>query len=409
MIGRIKLNFILSLFGLTVVAFTSYLVILFAKGYRPDLKNGTIKPTGILAISSLPDNAKLYLNGQFKTATKAILNLDPGSYTVEVKKDGFSTWKKKMIIEPEIVSQATAWMFPCVPSFKAVSSTGAKRPTISTNGNSVAFLTQDRSSSKIYTLDLTESPLGLLSRDPKLVATINASIQNLLWSPDSRLLIASATTSAYTIDFSNQSVSQTTNLKALTDSWNKQSSLKESQKFASLPVQLQELLATSAANLIWSPKENKLLYTATASATITTNLKNPLPGSNSQPQTRSITPGGVFVYDLEEDRNFQISTTTLSTPPPKPKNSKHTPTPTRPNQTSNNGWSWFPSDSHLYKIEDNKIYIMEYDGTNSTIVYAGPMEENFSAPYPSGKQLLILTNPTPNLTSVSNLYAVSLR
>ena len=125
-----------------------------------------------------------------------------------------------------------------------------------------------------------------------------------------------------------------------------------------------------------------MLYTATASASIPDDLIRPLPGSSTQSQSRALVEGQTYVYDLEEDRNFAVPT----------------------------GVSWFPDSAHLLLTEKGKITVLEYDGQNATVVYAGPMENSFAFPYPSGKQLLILANLSSNSkTSVPNLYAVSLR
>ena len=138
-------------------------------------------------------------------------------------------------------------------------------------------------------------------------------------------------------------------------------------------------------DLIWSPKENRLLYTAPSSAIIPDNLIRSLPGSSTQPQSRALTAGKTYVYDVEEDRNFELSL------------------------FAGKNLAWFSDSAHLIHTKDGQVTIIEYDDTNKTVVYAGPMGPDFALPYPSGKQLLILTNLNPTPTSPPNLYAVSLR
>ena len=207
-----------------------------------------------------------------------------------------------------------------------------------------------------------------------------------------------ASPAAYLVDVNNPS-QQTTNvsarLTALLQDWNRTHAIREAQKLSTLPLPLLNTLATAAANLVWSPKENKVLYTATASATIADQLIRQLPGSSTQLQKRDLQPGGVYVYDLEEDRNFLIATfkCQLSTV----------------NCPANAGLSWFPTSNHLIELKQSKVTILEYDGGNSTVVYMGPMENSFAFPYPSSKQMLILSNLNPTTFKVPNLYAVSLR
>ncbi len=334
-----RTRILLFLVSLILVPLCTYFVILFARGYRLNWQRKQLSPTGLLVATSLPDGAQIHLNGQLSSATNTTLNLSPGTYKVEIKKDGFSPWTKTLKVEAEIVTRAAATLFPSVPSFKAITSGGAAAPVLSPDNTKVTFI----SGKKSYLLDLSESPLGLINREAQEIATTSA---------------------AWTIP----TAEQLTKTAAL--------------RVNALHPTMQEVLATAAANLLWSPKENKLLYTATASATIPNDLIKPLPGSSTQPQSRTLAAGETYVYDLEEDRNFKVPS----------------------------GVSWFPNSTHLILTEKDKVTILEYDSQNPTVVYAGPMEDSFAFPYPSGKQLLILANLSPNSkTSVPNLYAVSLR
>ncbi len=387
--------------GIVFVVVGSLAAILFSKGYRPSLTHKTILPSGILVAQSYPDGAQVLVNGILKTATNNSLNLDPGQYNVEIKKDGFVTWKKSLLIQAEIVTRATATLFPSVPSLKAITTGGATLPVVSPDGSKVAYLLPNKSTTDLYTLDLNESPFGFINRDPKLVANIKFKISNMDWSPDSRQLLLSATASASLIDLSSSSLRDTVRNLTLSD-WASESARREVQKQSNLPEKLKIILTSSTTNLIWSPKENKLLYTATASAVIPEKLIAPLPGSNTQPESRILSPGKIYVYDLEEDRNFEIDSTAVPSPTPKD-------TKIRSAQSTNADWQWFSDSSHLLKVENNKIIIKEYDNQNPTIVYAGPMAAAFAASYPSGKQILILSNLNPDNSPLPNLYAISLR
>jgi len=416
----VKARLLLFLLGLIVVPLLTVGVIFFAKGYRPDIKNREIRVTGILAIHSHPENSSITLNDQLlNTVTDTSVNLNPGQYTLEVTKEGYVPWRKTLTIEPEIVTSTTATLFPSVPTLKPVTSKGATTPSLSPDGSKVAYssLTNRR---EIYTLDLNESPLGLLNRESRLLATLPGDSKSvswkLEWSPDSRQVLATnitnpnASPSAYLIDSGNQ---QITNISATInrtiDDWKQRQKIEYLQKFSTLPVKLKEVLATAAADLVWSPKENKLLYTATDSAQLADQIISPLPGSSSQPQTRSLTTGGVYVYDLVEDRNFLID---QISPTPTPKKGKPAPTGCT-NCKPDAQWLWFPTSAHLYRVENNKIVIMEYDRQNLTTVYTGPLTELIVFPYPSGKQMLLITNltttPTPDLPSLPNLYALNLK
>ncbi|MDO8487705.1 MAG: PEGA domain-containing protein [bacterium] len=380
----------------------TYFVILFARGYRPNRDSGgSLQPTGILAATSFPDGAQLYINSQFRSATNSNVNLTPGTYEVEIKKDTYFPWKKTVEIKPEEVSRTQAVLFPTVPSLRAITTAGADLPTLSPDGTKVVFIqTQTNRTTAVFLLDLTDSPLGILNRDPKLLSSLSTKISGLKWSPDSKQVVLSASNSSYIVDVSAgnpQPTNITTDLPSLLAGWEKIQQTRESLKFAALPKSLQEILASSAAGLVWSPKETKVMYTATASATISDNLVRQLPGSSTQTQQRNLKPGNVYVYDLEEDRNFAIGSVKFEIR----KGNFEIIEPHR--------LSWFPTSAHFIKVDQGAVTITEYDTQNPTVVYSGPMEDGYALPYPSGRQLLILSNLNPTLSKIANLYAVSLR
>ncbi|HBC72529.1 MAG: PEGA domain protein [Candidatus Amesbacteria bacterium GW2011_GWB1_47_19] len=400
---------LLFLTSLIFVPISTVLVIFFARGYRPDFSTGQIQPTGILVAHSYPDGAQVYVNSQLKSATNTTLNLPPGLYQVEIRKDGFFTWKKNVTIEAEIVTRSTAVLFPTVPTLKAVTTSGATGVTASPDDTRVVFLRRGVNQTQLYILDITESPLGLISREARLLTNLpNSEIKTenyeLRWSPDSRQIFITPGNYLITISDS-QTTPITANAGIVLNDWNQRQKNREADRLNSLQPVLRNILATASASLSWSPRENKLLYTATASASLSESIKRPLPGSSTQPQNRLLNPGGVYVYDIEEDRNFLIDTIIL--PPPSAKTKKPI-----LSEISNNGWFWFPTSSHLVKVTTGKVTIIEYDGQNPTEVYAGPLYENTAIPYPSAKQLLILTDltTTPTMATASaNLYAVNLR
>ncbi len=388
---------------LIVVPVLTVVAILFARGYRPSLTHKGILITGILAANSYPDGAQVYVNGQLKTATNASLSLAPGIYRIEIKKEGYQSWTKDMVIDPEIVTRATAVLFPSVPVLKPITTDGAVHPLLSPDGTKTAFYTPGQR--QLFLLDLSESPLGLLSRDSRLVTTFLSPITQSLWSPDSRQILVTATSSAYLVDTGSGQISVVVSSE-ISKLWAISQSKRQNSLWDSLPKPLADLLATSAADLVWSPQENKILYTATSAANLSDNIIRPLPGSSTQPQSRNLIPNQVYIYDLEEDRNFLIDKIAISSPTPKSKKGSLSTLPLALGTNAN--WQWFPTSSHIFRVENNQIVIKEYDNQNRTVIYTGPLAEPLAIPYPSKKQILILTR-LDSASSSANLYAISLK
>ncbi len=51
-----------------------------------------------LQVTSTPDGADIVVDGKFVGNTPSAIHLEPGDYTVAVKKDGYSTWERKVTV-----------------------------------------------------------------------------------------------------------------------------------------------------------------------------------------------------------------------------------------------------------------------------------------------------------------------
>jgi hypothetical protein len=108
-----KVRLVIFLATLFIVGIVGIFVSYYARGYRLNIplltSKGIIKfqPNGILVIKSEPDGASVYIDRELKTATNATISLSPGTYDVEVRKDGYFSWYKRLTIEKEVVTQAS--------------------------------------------------------------------------------------------------------------------------------------------------------------------------------------------------------------------------------------------------------------------------------------------------------------
>ncbi|MFZ5366549.1 MAG: PEGA domain-containing protein [Patescibacteria group bacterium] len=407
MIGKRFLIFITIVFA---ILGSTYLVIQLAKGYKPDLGKKTFLPTGLLVATSIPDGAQVWLNNQLKSATNTTISLSPGTYEVEIKKDGFIPWKKTLKIEKELVVKTDAYLFPQVSDLKALTFTGAQNPVFSPDGTKIVYSVSGAEVDKngLWVLDLSELPFGQqwLPKEPRqIVRSVlhgrDFSKSTYKWSPDSKQILVSLpsrhglavteklgkTEENFLVDVSvfttnTQLVDVFANLTTIQRLWEKEAKERGDQKLKKLPQELLKIIQGSSQDIVFAPDETKILYTATASANISENLIPALPAASTQKQERTIKVGQTYVYDIKEDRNFWIAAEGANI-------------------------AWFPTSKHLIQVEKEKIIIMEYDGTNRTVVYSGPYEFPFAFPFPAGNKILILTALGKDLPL--NLYAISLR
>ena len=135
-----KLRVLVGLATLIVVGTLSYLISFYARGYRIDFETLTFAPNGLLVLNSNPDAAQVFVNGELKTATNATVSIPPGTYDIEVRKEAYFSWKKRVVVEKEVVTQASAHLFRTVPSFSAVTFSGVINPVASRTDTKIAYV-----------------------------------------------------------------------------------------------------------------------------------------------------------------------------------------------------------------------------------------------------------------------------
>jgi hypothetical protein len=386
---------------LVIVTIVGLFFSFYARGYRFDIKNLKFQPNGIFVIKSDPDGASVYIDSELKTATNATISLPPGTYDVEIRKDGYFTWYKRLVIEKEVVTQASASLFKSVPSLSPVTFSGAENPAVSGDGAKIAFVTpfsKDLSTDKIglWVMDTFTLPLGF-STEPKRIT--DGDITNAVYefSPDGRQILLTLSNSIFLLDSGSFiSQSQRVNVASQKDSilsdWEKEKKAKDESLMRNLPPDLSDILQRKTSDFIFSPDEQMILYTASSSATLPDNLVKPLPGASTQQQERSVQIGHTYVYDIKEDRNFLISDQEV--------------TIDGADNSQLGAVRWMPTSRQLLLAQAGQVTVMDYDGTNRQVVYSGSYTAPFAFPFSNATKLLILTNlgagnSTPNLYSLT--------
>src|SRR3989344_9563154 len=134
-------RFIITVITLIVIAVAAGIAIFIAKGYSFSAKEKRIVGTGILAISSEPDAASVFLDGHLTTATNANINsLAPKSYLVKVIKEGFIPWERAVEIKEGLVTDLKITLFPAIPTIYPLTFTGVVSPALSPDQSKLAFI-----------------------------------------------------------------------------------------------------------------------------------------------------------------------------------------------------------------------------------------------------------------------------
>lgn len=78
-----------------IIAMGSIILLLQSYGYGVDRKTGQIIQNGLVFVAAQPEQADIYLNNKLvKSRDTARLVLPEGSYTLELKRDGYRSWKR---------------------------------------------------------------------------------------------------------------------------------------------------------------------------------------------------------------------------------------------------------------------------------------------------------------------------
>jgi hypothetical protein len=366
-----------------IVGVGGYFVSLLARGYRFDKANYKFSPNGILVAKSNPDGASVYIDGKLEGATNSNLRLAPKFYDIEIKKDGHLPWNKRISIKKEEVTQITAELFKTAPSLSPVTFDGAINPVISPDMTKIAYI----SDKSLWVLSVSSLPIGFPNEPKKITDNVDEQ-STYSFSPNSRQILLETKTASYLLDASNfthqsEKVNVENTKVKLLKLWNDEQVALNEPKFRLVPSEISDVLKRKSSKFIFSPDENMVLYTASSSARISEGLIPPLPGSSTQKEEREIKEGKTYVYDIKEDKNFLIS-------------------------DNNTPIYWLPSSRHLLNPTEEKIIIMDYDGTNKQTVFSGGYIFPFAFPYVNVSKLLILTNLGSN-SSITNLYSLSIK
>lgn len=412
---------LIPLFVLLFLLIGTAFVVLYGRGYRFTLDKGKpdLSGTGLLVVTSEPNGAQVFINDHLTTATDNTINLSPATYEVKIFKEGYFPWKKKIKVQKEVVAKAEGTLFPVAPSLENITAEGADTPVIDPSYTKIAYTITSQTPKKngIYVLDMSARRILTLQSASLQIAddTLDTfSKASLSWSPDGKNILATTSSSlrnttyllsASTMNENPQDVTET--LALVKSSWEKDESQKLNAHLNTLKPTLRKAISENFNIISWAPDETKILYEASNSATLPLIIKPRLLGVDSTDEERTIKKGQIYVYDIKEDKNFQIDSA-----PPK---ENSTPTLDAESNSADTGNSlhpqplnWFPDSKHLVLVKDKKISIMEYDGSNQTTIYAGPFIDNYVFPWPNGSKIVVLTNLN-NPGIPANLYAIGLK
>lgn len=397
--------------------------IFWARGFKPDLKNGRIGRTGLIVANSIPTGAQVYLNDRLTSATDtSIAYLDPGSYKVKIQKDGYSVWEKQIEVRADLATEIKAVLFPTAPQISPLTLTGAANPTLSPDNTKIIYGVSGVRGG-IYILPMSDS-IFAFRQEARLLAKnqdgFDFSKAAFIFSPDSKQAIATIKNelgnliSNILVDTErpNQEIRDITgSLNATLENWQEELDAQSQIKAQIIPDEIKQSTAEA--------KTTKPSPSPTLKVQSTINKKS-FPSENQQSTINSLNyfPTGLNFSPDEEKVMFTNKEGKYQVYDLKTKKAL-----TLPEFSELISLSWFPDSNHLIVAQKNLISIIEADGTNKMVVYSGKFENarppstdaegvvgrGFVFAHPSGQRLIILTPLTQADGTLPNLYSINLK
>lgn len=361
------------------------LVIAYARGYRFDFQNKSLNSTGIIAVTSFPKTAKIYINNQLQGVTDANLTLSPGNYQIEIKKEGYTNWKKSIRLKGELVVNIDALLYPINPSLSPLTNLGIIKAVPLNDSNKVIVVAVDG----IYLFEAVKKPLSFfpplktIAKKELFPEDLDFTKVDINVSPDLKQAIVD--NYLLSLEEENQtlldlSLSETSK-ETLISAWEKEKQANNMKILETFPIEFSKIASDSFKIISFSPNETKVLYQAQKDIELPEMITPPLIASNQTPETRKIKKDNYYVYDKKEDKNYEIPNFDIQ---------------------------WYFDSKHILINKEKKIVAADYDGTNEQTVYSGPFENNFFVTTNDGK-IIVLINLNSQVNELPDLYLVGIR
>ncbi|MDP3730325.1 MAG: PEGA domain-containing protein [Candidatus Omnitrophota bacterium] len=121
------------------------IILSYSLGYHIDFHKLVIYKTGILSLRSTPSGASIYVNGKlYPDITPArIEELRPGTYSIEVRREGLFPWQKDLAVRPNMVTRAeNILLFPTLQVTEKVGDREADNFFIPDDRSQIYYMTK---------------------------------------------------------------------------------------------------------------------------------------------------------------------------------------------------------------------------------------------------------------------------
>ncbi len=354
-------KFIITIITLLVIAAGAGTAIFFAKGYTFSSSEKRIVGTGIITVTSEPDAASVFVDGHLTTATNAtISSLPTKTYSIKVSKEGFIPWERQVEVKEGLVTDLKITLFPAIPSIYPLTFTGVAGAILSPDSSKLAYVATGGKKPGVWVWTMVKNqPISFArSSEPHQIAanvTSDFSKATLKWSSDSKQVLATVSNNNFLLNSDNLNSDPrdiTAILDATLNGWEDDSKAKDISRIETVKNVALRKIASDSASIKWSPDETKFMTEAR-------------------------------VYNLVDGKDYSL---------PQAKE-----------------YIWLPDSRHIILVEETQVSLIDFDGTNKAVIYAGKFDPTAVFPWPDSSKLVIISSfPTPT-ASEPNLYGINLK
>ncbi len=105
MLRRVLLVLAYALSGAAIIAAT-FILVAIGEGYSYDFRTNQFVLNGLLVLNTQPVSGTVYINGRsIRRQTPYRTTLQSGDYDLEIRRQGYQTWKKHVVIRPSEVTE----------------------------------------------------------------------------------------------------------------------------------------------------------------------------------------------------------------------------------------------------------------------------------------------------------------
>ncbi len=192
-------------------------ITLYALGYNLSLQKKPLTVTGAFYFKSQPKKADIFINEENRgTTNKFIGGMNPGQYNIKISKPGYSTWKKKIEVEPKIVTKISdILLIPKEINLEKTIDYKVKNFYISQNSEKAIYLTAPKPTLRLIDF-LKKTDVQIYpDKENQFLLPALSSLSQIKWSSHNQnLLLNFKDNSLYALNLNNSN--QITNIKAST-------------------------------------------------------------------------------------------------------------------------------------------------------------------------------------------------